>query len=177
MIGKESMMVRSRAMILGSFVACSVFVSGLVIALAAEGLTENRQKDCLAVFPSFSSTLDSPKFVMEFTNKGDDVVAPLTFWNEQSIILDGKEYPRRINKIGFVAGKPWLEFGETWQRTMDIASFLPNPKKGKYSEKLGRWRWEISLKSGTHTLIVKFGDYESKPVKFVWDGSKPLLYE
>lgn len=151
------------------------FVSLIFFATFTFGETaENKQQEFLKVCPSFSSAMDSPFFTVEFTNNETRTLDLTDLLKNESIILDGQEYPRRVVRF---TGNPILKPNSQWKHTIGIDEFFPDSEKQKYSKKLERWRWKSSLKSGKHTLIVKFGGKESSIIEFIWDDSKPFLYE
>lgn len=154
---------------------CTILASLLIITTFAIAETvQKKQEESLNIYPSFSSTLDSPLFEIEFTNSSTTTLDILELLKNESIILDGIEYTRQIVLFG---GNSKLEPNTNWQHTFSVDEFILGSKKQKYSKNLKRWRWKSSLKSGKHTLIVKFGGKESNLIEFVWDDSEPFLYE
>lgn len=150
-----------------------------VIALslvAAMAFAESPEKKAggLKVYPSFTTAMDTPAFVVEFTNHEDKKLYLPEVLNKETIILDGQEYSRKVLVFKGIA---YLEPGALWKHTIDINEFLFNSERQQHSPALGRWRWQSPLKSGKHTLIVRFGGKESPLLEFEWDGTIPFLYK
>lgn len=145
----------------------------LVTAIAFPEASEKRDND-LKVYPLLTTTMDSPSFVVEYTNhEGKKVYLP-EMLKKEIIILDGQEYTRKVLAFGGIA---FLEPGAEWKHTVDINEFLFNSERQKCCPTLGRWRWQSLLKSGKHTLVVKFAGKESPLIEFEWDNSIPFLYK
>ena len=145
----------------------------LVAAVAFAESPEKKDSD-LKVYPILATAMDTPSFVVEYTNhEGKKLYLP-EMLKKEIIILDGQEYTRKVLVFEGVA---FLEPGAEWKHTVDINAFLFNSERQKYSPTLGRWRWQSPLKSGKHTLIVKFAGKESRLIEFEWDNSIPFLYK
>lgn len=149
-------------------------VSGLLRAQEAES-APNRAT--LPLGPVFSTALDGPLFTLDYVNDTNDSVSTVGLLQGSSVTLDGRVYPHAI--VPGIAGKPMLEPGEKLSPLIILNNYLPSAKFKKmgYSKTLERWRWKTPLKSGKHTLLVKFGDKEYGPITFLWMGDVPLLYE
>jgi len=153
-------------------------VAGTLLSLAglllAQELSPANRKGVQPLVPVFSTALDSPKFVLDYSNDTNEAVDIPGLLRGSSVVLDGKVYPR--TGVKFV-GNPSLGPGRTKSFTITLAAYLPKWEKKGYSKTLKRWRWKSPLKSGRHTLLVKLGDKEYGPITFVWEGDGPLLYE
>ena len=145
----------------------------LVAAIAFAESPEKKDSD-LKVYPILATAMDTPSFVVEYTNhEGKKMYLP-EMLKKEIIILDGQEYTRKVLVFEGVA---FLEPGAEWKHTVDLNAFLFNSERQKYSPTLGRWRWQSPLNSGKHSLIVKFAGKESQPIEFQWDNSIPFLYK
>jgi hypothetical protein len=118
--------------------------------------------------------MDTPSFVVEYTNHEAKTLYLPDMLKSETIIFDGQEYTRQ--SLVF-SGIPFLEPAAECKHVVDINSFLFNSERQKYSPALGRWRWQSPLRSGKHTLIVKFAGQESQLLEFEWDNSIPFLYK
>ncbi len=150
-----------------------VFGLALVAALASAESSGKKNND-LKIYPILSTAMDSPSFVVIYINREDKKLYLPELLKKETIILDGHEFARKVSVFSGVA---FLKPGEEWKHTVDISAFLFDSERRKYSPTLGRWRWQGSLKSGKHTLIVKFAGKESALTEFEWDNSIPLLYK
>ena len=150
------------------------FIGLCFIAVTAFAEPSEKQDYDLKVYPILAAAMDSPSFVVEYTNQGPEKLYLPDMLNMETIIFDGREYTR---KSLVFSGIPFVEPGAKSRHTVDIYSFLFNSERQKYSPALGRWRWQCPLPTGKHTLIVKFAGKESPPLEFQWDSSVPLLYK
>lgn len=147
-----------------------VIMGGL---LAQEGKPASR-KGTRPVVPVFSTALDSPKFIIDYTNDTGEALDIAELLMRSSVVFDDKEY----RCTGYKGTGGWqLAPGKTKTFTIGLSSYMPGWEQKGYSRKLKRWRWQPPLESGRHTLLVKFGNNEYGPITFVWDGDVPLLYE
>ncbi len=145
----------------------------LVGAMASAEPPEKKDMK-LTVYPILSTAMDTPSFVVAYTNHEGGKVNLPEMLKRETIILDGQKYTRKVLTFSGIA---FLDPGKEWKHTLDINAFLFDAERQEYSPTLGRWRWRGSLKSGKHSLIVKFAGEESPLTEFEWDDSIPLLYK
>jgi len=135
-----------------------LILSSLALA-SANAEVENKQlKDFLVAYPSFTKEMISPEFTIEYKNEGNEIVNLYEFYAKESIVLDGKDYPRLLIKWGGISS---LSPGQSWNHTIRLWEFLPG------SIVAGEMQ-ELSLTHGMHTLFIKFAGKESKPIIFEW---------
>jgi hypothetical protein len=112
------------------------------------------QKSKLQIRSVFRTDQDSPQFQIIYKNETDRVLDLTDLITQSAIILDGKRWPNRILKFG---GNPELAPGETWNVAIDIGAYVEGAERVCFSNELKRWRWNVPLSSGTHSVIVEFG--------------------
>lgn len=161
---------------ISAYVFAAIFLLGVAVRLPAEHPKSHKKKG-RQLIPVLSSAMDSPEFVLDYTNETDTTQDMWELLGASSIVLDGIEYRRQV--IVFMGGNANLRSGRTHSFKIGPRSYLPRDgwQKHGYSKKLKRWRWKTPLKSGRHTLSVKFGNEQYGPITFDWDGDLPLLYE
>jgi hypothetical protein len=126
----------------------------------------------LVIYPVFSAALDSPTFMVDYTNDTDHILVIPKLIEESSIIFDGLEYPLTVLAFG---GMSNLRPGETWTYAFTLDSYISGAQKQGYDKDLNRWRWRTAIKPGKHTLALKFFGKESRPISFLWKETAPLL--
>lgn len=149
-----------------------VLLAMAAIVLAKEANPAGSQR--LPLIPIISTAADGPEFNLDHTNDTDEAIDIPNLLSASSIVLDDKVYPCVVVKFG---GRASLDRGQKKSFRVSLSAYLPKSEKKGYSEVLKRWRWKVPLKSGRHTLLVKFGTNEYGPITFIWDGDHPLLYE
>ncbi len=150
-------------------------VIGLILVAGIAFAEPFEEKDAgLKVYPILSTAMDTPSFVVEYTNHEGKRLSLPEMLKKEIIILDGQEYTRKALVFSGIA---FLEPGAASKHIVDINSFIFTSERQKYSPVLGRWRWKGTLPSGRHTIIVRFGGKESKLIEFEWDDSLPFLYK
>jgi hypothetical protein len=154
-----------------SVVFALFLIGGLLPAQQAGPVISKRAQPLV---PVFSTALDSPTFTFDYVNDTNEAVVIPDLLLSSSATLDGEVFPS--TGVLFV-GNANLSPGRTIPLTITLAEYLPNWERKGYSDLLKRWRWKAPLKSGKHTLLIKFADKEYGPVTFLWDGDTPLLYE
>lgn len=136
----------------------------------------------LTVTPVVSRAMDGPMFRVEITNEGPEEFEAWLLTTRIGMVLDGVELqPLGYRWPGIV---PMIEPGESYGLTFGIGSFLPGARRDAYSERLGRWRWEIPLAGGRHRVRFflrkdRARDSEriySDETELIWDDQQPLLY-
>ena len=138
----------------------------LVISLSIVTLTQaeaGKDGDTLKINSSSVVSVKNSSFTVQYRNTQSIAVDLSKFYSKESIILDGREYPRRIIKWG---GFSSLWPGEDWSHQVDLKEFLP----GAIVE---RKVYDV-LDPGKHILIIKFAGYESSPVTFIWQKKGSL---
>ncbi len=136
--------------------------------------TRRAPNGSLRVWPSFAGTMDSPEFVLEFTNTSAMPSDALNVVMAEAIRLDGQTYPRLAVKW---AGQiPPIGPGKSWSHRVAISDFLPGSQRLQYSDVLRYWRWKVPLKSGNHTVTFMVGDASAAETIFSWNGDLPVLY-
>ncbi len=129
----------------------------------------------LTVHPLFSAAQDGPLFRVDYTHSGSDELSVAQALKEERLVLDGRELaPLQVPEN---AGPERLKPGQSWRHTIALSNFLPTTSKtagGSGSPRPSRGK--IALESGEHTLILKFADQASPPLRFEWAGG-PLLTE
>lgn len=137
----------------------------------------------LVLTPRFSTTADGPEFAVEFTNISQSLVRLPLLRARSGIILDGVDLtPTVYWGHGLEAA---VQPGETFTYRLSLRTYLQGSERAGFSERLGRWRWQIPLETDPH--LIQFYLREpakscsdramSNQVAFFWDGSDPLLFE
>ncbi len=137
---------------------CCLILFFLILNSANGEIENNQSKDFLKAYPSFREKMLSPEFIVEYKNEGSEVVDIAEFYAKESVVLDGKEYPRLLVKWG---GNSSLSPGQSWTHTVILYEFLPGAiVEGKIQK--------LPLSQGMHTLIINYAGKESKPIIFEW---------
>ena len=138
---------------------CAMFMCLVVVSAVAvtEGRS-NESEEVLAMYLSYSTRLEFPEFTVEYKNIENKTVDISEYYAREVLILDGKEYRRLIIRWGGISTLPQ---GETWKHTIALSDFLTEFKEDKDSVKPIS---KFLLTPGKHTLILKFGGYQTPPI-------------
>jgi len=153
--------------------ACIALVTCLAVCLSfAQKAKAQESLEARAIIPLFSKAQDSPTFLVEYSNDGDADADIPSLMGGSVAVIDGVEYAQR--GVPFV-GNPALKPGQTKPFRIQLSGYLPGARKVGYSQELRRWRWNVPLANGRHTLRLLLGGKEYGPIAFFWEGDVTMF--
>jgi hypothetical protein len=137
----------------------------------------------LVLTPVISRTTDSPDFEVRFTSHSTTSFDAPILQVRSGILLDGRELSPRVYAWAGIV--PIVDPGSHYDFQISLGGFLPGSERRSFSKTLAYWRWLVPLSSGPHRVVYFLrkapnagnARIESNEVLFIWDDSKPLLYE
>lgn len=111
----------------------------------------------VGLLPSFRAGQGGPEFLLEFTNASPDSTDALNVFLQETVHLDGTEYPRLV--VRWAGTIPLIPPNGRWSHTLGIADFLPAEPGND---------WRLPLADGVHSVRVSVGSATSVEIKFAW---------